>query len=66
MAKRTGATMADAAKHKARSEERKTDVSNHLGRLKGRSNANIMGDDVRGPSSPLGQRKKPTEVGRGR
>jgi hypothetical protein len=63
MAKREGATMADAAKHKARSEERRKDVSNHLQRLGGRKMDTVTGDMARGPSSPLGKRKGPTEQG---
>jgi hypothetical protein len=61
------ATMADAARHKARSVERRKDVSNHLQRLGGRTSDNITGDTMRGPASPLGARKKePKEQGRGR
>jgi hypothetical protein len=59
-------TMADAAKHKARSEERRKDVSNHLQRLGGRTRDDVTGDLQRGPASPLGRRKGPTEQGRGR
>jgi hypothetical protein len=66
MAKRTGVTIAEAAKHKARSEERKTDVSNHIQRLGGKTRDDVTGDLVRGPGSPLGRRKGPTEQGRGR
>jgi hypothetical protein len=66
MAKREGATMADAAKHKARSEERRKDVSNHLQRLGGKTRDDVTGDPIRGPGSPLGRRKGPTEQGRGR
>jgi hypothetical protein len=59
-------TMADAARHKARSVERRKDVSNHLQRLGGRKRDDVTGDLVRGPTSPLGRRKGPTEQGRGR
>jgi hypothetical protein len=58
------ATMADAAKHKTRSDERRKDVSNHLQRLGGRTRDDVTGDPMRGPSSPLGKRK--TEQGRGK
>jgi hypothetical protein len=48
------ATMADAAKHKARSAERAKDVGDHLKRLKGVSKGSLEADERRGPASPLG------------
>jgi len=66
-----------AREHERRAEERlaegrqrfarrKSDVADHLQRLGGRTRDDVTGDPIRGAGSPLGQRKKPTEVGRGR
>ena len=44
----------------------KADVDKKLARLKGRSEANIMANNIRGPQSPLGKRREPKEMGRGR
>ena len=42
------------------------DVGRDLARLKGRSETNIVGDNIRGASSPLGIVKKSKDVGRGK
>src|SRR5262249_34191709 len=39
---------AEAAKHKARSMERKTDVADHIKRLGGRTRDDVTGDPIRG------------------
>jgi hypothetical protein len=42
------------------------EVQEKLRKLQGRQEAGLVSDRDRGPSSPLGGRKKPVERGRGR
>jgi hypothetical protein len=43
-----------AAEHRARSDERRKDVGDHLKRLGGRTRDDVTGDLTRGSGSPLG------------
>jgi hypothetical protein len=51
---RRASTDKRAAEHRARSDERKADVDNHLKRLGGRTRDDVTGDPIRGSASPLG------------
>jgi hypothetical protein len=46
------------AEGRQRFARRKSDVADHLQRLGGRTRDDVTGDPVRGPTSPLGGRKK--------
>jgi hypothetical protein len=53
-----------AQKHEVRRLDRRAEITDKIRKLQGRQESGLLADSVRGPSSPLGGRKKEEPTGR--